>query len=121
MSLSLRRKIHTWKKVASGISSCYPKFHMPSRHAEIDAINKIIKWKNKPSQVDILVIRISTDGKLINSKPCLHCIKYLKRKNNQLKINKIYYSNDNKIVCESLFEIDTEYITRGMKELMSNE
>jgi len=63
-------------------------------------MNKYIaKQKGKKSKkrpkVDILVIRITNNGNLKNSKPCLHCTLKLETFSDLVNIKNIYYSNDN--------------------------
>ena len=41
-------------------------------------------------KVDLIVIRINKSKELLNAKPCSKCLNVIK----QLKINNIYYSND---------------------------
>jgi deoxycytidylate deaminase len=63
-----------------------------SIHAEIDALNKILKMKRKVNNLDLYVVRIGTDNlgnPLKYSKPCLNCTKRLLECG---LINKIYYS-----------------------------
>ena len=88
---------------------------MPSTHAEISAISKIIGWKNKPKSISICVIKLSNIGTYVNSKPCFHCLKFIKRKNKHLNIKYIYYSTSDGIVCEKISDITTDYITSGIR------
>ena len=87
------------KKLQVGYSDMCPKYHMPSTHAEVSAINKIIRWKNIPC-INLLVVRINNNGEFVNSMPCIDCIKFILRKAKQIRIKNIYYSNkDGKIEC----------------------
>ena len=70
-----------------------------SIHAEEDSILKYLnKRKNKESKkrpkIDILVIRITNNGNLKNSKPCLHCTIKLESFSHLVNIRNVYYSND---------------------------
>jgi cytidine deaminase len=86
-----------------------------TKHAEVDVIIKLLKWKNSPKQIDILVIRLSKTGKLGNSKPCFHCLKFMKKHNN--RINNIYYSSsDNLIIKEKLNNMFTCHICKSRKK-----
>jgi tRNA(Arg) A34 adenosine deaminase TadA len=79
-------------------------------HAEMSIFKKI-NYK-KMRKVDVYVIRINGNGKLINSKPCSHCLNSLKK----LNIKKIYYSDENgDIVCEKTNDMKTDYISSGYK------
>ena len=57
-----------------------------SLHSEIDAMASCKNLKGK----DILIIRYSSDNKLRMSKPCVNCLKQIKKNG----IKKVYYSND---------------------------
>lgn len=78
-------------------------------HAEINAINMLKNKKNK--NLDILIIRINSNGTLQMSKPCSHCICKLKKNG----IRKVYYSNNNKIICEDLDNITSNHISSSEK------
>jgi hypothetical protein len=78
-------------------------------HAEIDAMNKIkyyIKCKIiKKTNMDLIVLRINKSGKLCQSAPCYHCTCFLSSKHIKklIKINKIYYSNQNETITSIKF------------------
>ncbi|MAT13443.1 MAG: hypothetical protein CMM02_20785 [Rhodopirellula sp.] len=63
-----------------------------SIHAEISAINNVIKNYNKDilQYSDLFVVRISNDNLLKYSKPCINCQKYI----NKFNIKKTYYSTN---------------------------
>ena len=61
-----------------------------STHAEIDAINKIFRWKNRPEKLDMIVVRLNHQGQLGESRPCYNCIKQIMKAN--IGIRNIYYS-----------------------------
>jgi len=84
---------------------------MSTKHSEVDFIGKIHKWRNSPGKLDILVVRITKSGSIASSKPCIHCLKYLKQ--SKLNINNVYYSTDTEIICEKLVDIKTTHITKG--------
>jgi deoxycytidylate deaminase len=55
--------------------------------------------------MDIVVIR-QTNGHLIMSKPCKHCILYLKN----IGIKRVYYSDNNgNLVCEKVKDMCSEH------------
>ena len=73
---------------------------MKTRHAEVDAIQKLKPYKNgigkRVKQLYLLVIRTNKKGlDLMHSKPCEHCLSYVKKfsKKKGYSINKIYYIN----------------------------
>lgn len=82
-------------------------------HAEENAIKRFLRdndlynnissrkgKKNKKIKVDLLVVRVSENGQLKNSKPCRNCVEMIfgmKR----INVDNVYYSNVNgEIVCE---------------------
>jgi hypothetical protein len=85
----------------------------PGKHAEYDAIKKLLplKIKKRLMNVNILVIRISGKNKLQSSKPCVNCIEIMKSLPPKLgyNIQNVFYSNDNgDIVKSSLTQLDNE-------------
>jgi hypothetical protein len=55
----------------------------------------------KPKNLNIMVVRISAVGTLVNARPCYQCTLMLK----SLGINKVYYSIENNIVCEKVSQM----------------
>lgn len=88
---------------------------MPSTHAEIDAYCKIKNYRNTPKKLDLFVVRITKTGKIAESKPCMHCIKILGK--TRLQIQNVYYStNDEKIVCDTFYNLincSSHHVTGG--------
>lgn len=85
----------------------------PGIHAEHDAINKLkpLKKKKHLQIINLLVIRLSKNNRLQNSKPCANCINKLKilPEKKGYKIKHIYYSDDNeKIVKTNLRTLENE-------------
>lgn len=77
----------------------------PGIHSEHDAINKLKPLKrNKHLQsVNMLVIRLSRNNKIQNSKPCANCIEtmtILPQKKGYV-IKNIYYSNEHGVIVKS--------------------
>lgn len=70
----------------------------PGIHAEHDAINKLkpIAKKKHLQNINILVVRISKNNKLQQSKPCANCIYMMNKlpEKKGYKIKNIYYSNE---------------------------
>jgi deoxycytidylate deaminase len=75
-------------------------------HAEEDAIRKLPFRKNKKKiEIDLLVIRINKNGKLLNSKPCSNCLKKMKNIKGY-KIKYVHYSTENgTIVTQKLSDL----------------
>lgn len=60
-----------------------------SVHAEINVLNKAMRDTNvSPTEITIVVIRVSSKGQIKGSEPCTGCKKYLTRKG----VRKVYYS-----------------------------
>lgn len=57
-----------------------------SVHAEKDALSKVSKSDLVGTM--LIVVRISPEGDLIMSKPCLNCQKFIKR----MRVSTVYYS-----------------------------
>jgi hypothetical protein len=79
-------------------------------HAEIDAIKKIRYYKRcniiKNNKMDLIVLRVNKFGKLCLSAPCYHCTCFLNSKKTKkiIKINKIYFSNENETITSFKFQ-----------------
>ena len=105
------------KKLAHGTSLDINYYNMPTKHAEMDILNKIKGYKNLPRQIDILVIRFGQDGSLKESRPCSHCISSLSR--SKLNIRYIYYSTKQNIIVREKFSSlqnhSNLYITYGIR------
>ena len=54
--------------------------------------------KVKDKKFNMIVIRINNKGELKNARPCHNCLIMMKN----IKINKVYYSVDNNIICEKV-------------------
>lgn len=106
-----------WHKVALGTNSNITHKGMPSKHAEIDAMGKIKKWKNLPDEIDIFVIRLTKTGILSESRPCLHCLMSMVL--SRLPIRYIYYSTSSgeiAVECiKTMVSTKTNYISSGMR------
>ena len=95
-------------------------YNISSTHAEMDAINKIKHKKNNPSSVDLLVIKFSKQGILKESKPCFHCLKYMKKSG--VNIENIYCSSSlgeiDKYKFNDLYESSRKggYVSYGMRK-----
>lgn len=61
----------------------------------------------KGTKLNMMVIRLDNNNNLVNARPCYNCSKLMK----SIGINKIYYSVDNKIICERVSHITTLQIS----------
>jgi len=87
--------------------------NQPGVHAEHDAINRLkpLKRKKHLQNIHILVIRLSKNNKIQNSKPCANCIENMKTlpEKKGYKLKNIYYSDDNgNIVKSNLRNLENE-------------
>lgn len=100
------------------ILSCGNNFRVKdaSIHAEIDAFIKLHNKKHSCG-LDIIVIRSGKD-KLQYSRPCNHCIEFLKKKG----FRKIYYSNEKgTIECEYITDMEQKHISSGKRFKLRNQ
>ena len=97
-----------------------------SLHAEISALRHIPKSKHR-EEYNLLVLKITKDGLLTNSKPCYHCIKQLMRASN-IHIKNVFYTglNPGIIQCISFKELvrlvnngSYNYISSGYRSRMN--
>lgn len=81
-------------------------------HAEEQALLKLkTNPKRVKTQINVVVIRVSTTNKLQPSKPCASCISKMRSLSDKkgYKIRKILYSDvDNKLVQTSLETLEKE-------------
>ena len=85
--------------------------NIPGIHAEINAINKLPKCNKKNTYINLIVLRLSKNNKIQNSKPCQNCIQKLSYLPNLkgYKIKHIYYSdNEENIVKCKLNDLQNE-------------
>ena len=107
------------KKLAIG-TNCNIKFgFMPSKHAEMDVLNKVKNKKNMPKKIDLMVIRLTKTGLLTESRPCYHCLCFMEK--SKLNIQNVYYSTgQGTIVKEKLIDMKSNpktCISSGMRNL----
>ena len=88
-----------------------------NRHAEIDCLHGLSQCKKvKNLRYKILVVRINSDGKLLNSKPCQLCISHLRC---SASITKIFYSDDSgNIIGKSINTIETDHLSKATKNFL---
>ena len=91
-------------------------------HSEVSAVSKLRKLPDRlknPKKIDIIVLRVSSTGKLGMSKPCKHCIFALSSIPLKLgyKIDDVYYSNEigtiTKTTMVHLLMEDDPHVSRG--------
>ena len=65
-------------------------------HAEVDVVNKL-KKSIKSKRVNMLVFRVNKQGQICMSKPCVNCMRTIKRKlkDKNYRCSKIYYTEQN--------------------------
>ena len=96
------------------------KFQICAKHAEIDAIEKLIFRKRNQTRINcsMIIVRCNADLKFTCSKPCLNCLKVLQSNLIQSLIHfkKIkYFDRNGKIKSEQLNEISTTHMSRGWR------
>jgi deoxycytidylate deaminase len=116
--------------VCTNIERNYIKGHVcPAIHAEVNAINnyfgKDIRYSDKygwiinPNKniknLNIMVIRKKNDNSLGNARPCYKCLLMLQN----IGINKVYYSMDNKLYCEKAKDMVSINISSSWKQIES--
>lgn len=80
-----------------------------SIHAEHDTINKL-PFTKKPKKINMLVIRITKNGKLGMSKPCNKCVSYMIHlfpKKGYIVKNIYYSTNEGCIIKTNLRKLST--------------
>ena len=96
---------------------------MPSKHAEMDAINKIKYLRNIPKIIDIFVIRFNKNNDLCESRPCIHCIKSLDKFKTPIRF--VYYSTKDGIIVRERFDdmktCQTHHISSGIRNKLKNK
>jgi hypothetical protein len=84
----------------------------------VDAIGKAEKNKTSTygrKKLDMLVIRISAAGKLVNSRPCGLCSHLLR----EFGIHRLYFSDDSGLIrCIKPKNLGIEYATFGVKKFI---
>ena len=75
-----------------------------TRHAEVDAVNRLKFNRNaKPKKINLLVIRTNNKGDcFMMAKSCPNCMKYMKQQLffKNYKVHKAWYSNnDGNFTC----------------------
>jgi len=107
------------KKIISFIKCNTPsnenKKEINNSHAESNAIIKYFENNNNNNKkLNLLVIRIGKNNDFYNARPCIECLKMLKKYN----INKIFYSVSDKIICERVRYMISIHVSNHM--LLSN-
>lgn len=74
-------------------------------HAEHDAINRLkpLERNKALKPIHLLVIRVSKNNKLQNSKPCVNCVQTMRTvpEKKGYRIKHVYYSNDRGEIIQS--------------------
>lgn len=99
------------------------KHNVPSRHAEITVISNLINnigrtKRSKILHVDLIVVRYGNGGICNCSKPCHHCIEFMKKLiyGSNVRIELIsYYNKHNKLKTKKISNIHNEHVSAGWK------
>lgn len=88
---------------------------------KVDKRTKKIQSKIKRKEkISIMVIRTDKKEEMQISKPCKHCIRFMKMIGmvTNIEISKIYYFDENKnMVCEKLKDIKSEHASNGWRNV----
>ena len=71
------------------------------------------------NRYNLLVVRINSEGQMVNARPCYNCLDMLK----SCGIKNIYYSTENGIMCEkvnSMVSINSSSVTRYLERVQFN-
>lgn len=122
ISLSLFRclgKIAKEKKIIAGENNnalC----GKGSIHAEVDGLRNFFTQKNrrKITYVDIVSVRITSTGRYLNAKPCVHCSNYMSNskvlKKQKIVIRRVYYTNaEGNLSYSTLCNLTSKHITKS--------
>jgi deoxycytidylate deaminase len=82
----------------------------------------ILKNNKKIKKINLIVIRITKNGKLSNARPCINCLKMMKN----IGIKKVYYTsgNNDELICENvkdMISIQVSYINFYIKDTEINK
>jgi deoxycytidylate deaminase len=76
------------------------------------------KLQRKMGKYYVVVVRVSYEGKFINSRPCSECIKYMRK----VGIGKVYYSTDDgDFNCEKVSQMEITHYSSGYKHMMKQK
>lgn len=105
------------KKLAYGVNSFRPYHTLPTTHAEMDVLRKLRFKREKPTKIDLFVIRITSTGLIRESRPCYHCLIFMEKSG--FNINYIYYSTKDGLIVRERFccmkESKLTYISHGFR------
>jgi deoxycytidylate deaminase len=113
--------------VCTNIERNYIKGHVcPAMHAETNAVSsyygKRLRYSDKygwilnkkaEKNLNIMVVRKKNDNTLGNARPCYKCTLMLQ----DIGINKVYYSMDNKLYCEKVRNMISVNISPSWKQM----
>ena len=81
-------------------------FNTVKTHAELAAAKKI---KTRRA-CHVIVVRVSSTGKLGSSKPCKHCVELLKT----MRVKNVYYSDSHgNLHCVRRTKLENDFVTHG--------
>ena len=112
--------------VCTNIERNYIKGHVcPAIHAEVNAVSnhfgKQLRYSDKYGWIinkkiknlNIMVVRKKNDNTLGNARPCYKCTMMLQN----IGINKVYYSMDDKLYCEKVKNMVSVNISSSWKQI----
>lgn len=125
LSMAFRHKAVFCEPIAYGVNSDRIFTNTLYTHAEMDVVRKLQNYANTKKRpiIDILIIRVSKQNKMLNSKPCSICVKYL-CKVKHIIIKNIYYSDHQgdivKISLEQLLSQKQHHTKKYLRDFKLN-
>jgi deoxycytidylate deaminase len=82
-------------------------------HAEIDVLRKCLK-RHMPKKLTIYVVRVSQQGNILLSQPCVDCHSKMK----DFPVKNIIYSGEHNEICKmKMKEFSTSFVTSGHRAI----
>ena len=100
---------------------CYSdkKYHVPSTHAEMDAIRRVIndyvRIHKRKLTANIMIVRYISTCYYAISKPCIDCLKFMQINKKYVTIRNVTYGNNEGLVTEKLCDLETHHVSRGWR------
>ena len=94
-------------KKSLGINSTQRTSTSVSTHAEMAALMKFNRMKNKPEELDLVVLRYTPSGYLAESRPCKNCLIRLNKSSDKFKYRIVdcYYSTKDRTIAKEKFPL----------------
>ena len=93
--------------------------NLPSTHAEVEVIRKVIFTRTSPTKkrlkANLIVLKQNKSGQFTNSKPCKNCIEFMKSDlvSSFLNLRNITFFENNDFQTVRLSDLTTDHISFG--------